>query len=84
MKIIKYTTENLKCYRAFDSKGQEHYQIFEKANETKPIMIYVNKNRMLLSDEFPIQANQYKYFNELCDIVQTLTDLENERNDLEK
>lgn len=73
MKTIKYSTKHLECVRAFSQKGQEHYQIFEKENGEKPVAIYVNsKTKMHLSDDFPKPENKYKYFNEMCEIIQHL------------
>lgn len=86
MKILKYSTEHLICVREFDQKHQEHYQIFEKENEVKPIAIYIDKSHMKLADEFPIPERTYKYFKEMCEIVSVLVkeEAQNLKNGLEK
>lgn len=83
MQVLKYSTQNLCCYRCCNDLGQKHYQIFEKENEEKPIAIYVNKKHMKLADEFPQRAQDYKYFNEMCEIVQTLEAAETENLNFE-
>ena len=69
----KYTTEHLICFFAKDEKGQEHYQIFEKENLSEPMAIYVDRNTMMhLHESFPKPETEYRYFNEMCEIVSML------------
>lgn len=84
MKVIKYTTEHLQCFRCFDKLGQGHYQIYEKENQEKPVAIYINKTSMKLADNFPKPERNYKYFNEMCEIVGLLVSLENAPIELDK
>ena len=68
-----YKTNNLYCILALDMKEQLHYQIFEFQNTSKPVAIYSAQfNKLHLADEFPLNVKEYKYFNEMCEIIQYL------------
>ena len=76
MRVIKYTTEHLVSYEAKDQQNQTHHQIFEKENPERPIAIYSSEfDKLHLADEFPQNAREYKYFNEMCEIMQLLYSL---------
>lgn len=81
MTTIKYSTANLECVLAKSSLGQPHYQIFEKGKDT-PVMIYINKDDIRLSNQdIPVNVRLYPHFDELCEIVKFLKEMEeqNER-----
>ena len=70
MRVIKYTTEHLVSYEAKDLQNQTHHQIFEKENPEKPIAIYSSEfGKLHLAEEFPHNAREYKYFNEMCEVM---------------
>ena len=75
MKVIKYSTENLVCLLAKDKLGQEYYNIFEKSKMTEPVAIYIDKHNMKLSNDIPSNATEYKYFDEMSEIVTFLYNL---------
>lgn len=72
MKTVKYSTKNLTCYASKDLQGSEFYQIFENENQDTPVAIYVDQNTMHLRQDFPKEEFTYKYFNEMCEIVEWL------------
>lgn len=75
--LIKYETKNLKCFLCKDEKGQNHYQIFENGDDEAPAVIYCGNQRMYLnSNKIPMIASEYKYYDEMCEIIKLLTDLE--------
>ena len=76
MRVLKYTTKHLECFSCLDEKQQPHYQIFEKENAETPIAIYIDKKHMKLADRFPRPEYTYKYFKEMCEIIQTLMQLD--------
>lgn len=77
-RVLKYETKHLKCLLCKDEKGQQHYQIFEKENMTKPVVIYINnRTQMKISNEVPRIVENYKYFIELGEIVEFLIQLDN-------
>lgn len=73
--VVKYETKNLKCFLCKDGKGQLHHQIFEKGNDI-PIIIYVDRHTMHLSDRFPLVASEYKFYDEVREIIKLLVDME--------
>lgn len=81
MKTLKYSTAHLTCYLAQDLKGQEHYQIFENGKNDKPIAIYIDCNHMQVANEMPKPETSYKYFDEMCEIVSYLYELETIHNE---
>ena len=76
MKVIKFATKNLTCYHCIDVNGIENYQIFENENNRKPVAIYVNRDDLRLSDSIPVPEPNYKYFKELCEIINLLINME--------
>ena len=70
--IVKYETEHLTCNIAKDEKGNSYHQIWEKE---KLIALYVDRQTMHLADEFPLEASQYKYIKEFCEIIKLLYDM---------
>lgn len=76
MRVLKYSTEHLVCFEAKDQQNQIHHQIYEKVNDQKPVAIYsVNLNKLHLANEFPQNAREYKYFDEMCEIMTFLHSL---------
>ena len=76
MRVLKYSTKHLVCFEAKDQQNQKHHQIFEKVNDQKPVAIYsVDLNKLHLANEFPQNARQYKYFDEMCEIMTFLHSL---------
>lgn len=73
--VVKYETEHLTCNIAKDEKGNSYYQIWEKENKEKPIALYVDRQTMHLADEFPLEASEYKYIKEFCEIIKLLYDM---------
>ena len=71
MKTLKYSTKNLTCYYCNDC-----YEIFENTQTDLPIAIYYNVNKMKLSNRFPVPETSYIYFDEMCEIIQLLYDME--------
>lgn len=75
--LIKYNTKNLKCFLCKDAKGQNHYQIFENGDDEVPAVIYADKHTIHLnSNKIPMAVSEYKYYEEICEIIKLLTDLE--------
>ena len=70
--IVKYETEHLTCNIAKDEKGNPYHQIWEKENKEKPIALYVDQQTMHLANEFPLEASEYKYIKEFCEIIKLL------------
>ena len=73
--VVKYETEHLTCNIAEDEKENSYYQIWEKENKEKPIALYVDRQTMHLADEFPLEASEYKYIKEFCEIIKLLYDM---------
>ena len=73
--VVKYSTEHLICYLGKNDKGQIYYTIFEKEDMKEPIAIYVDRKTIHLANRFPQPENQYKYFDEMCEIISVLYDL---------
>ena len=73
--VVKHETEHLTCNIAKDEKGNSYHQIWEKENKEKPIALYVDRQTMYLADEFPLEASQYKYIKEFCEIIKLLYDM---------
>lgn len=75
MDLVKYTTAHLVCHLVKDNVGNKHYQIFESDNMSKPICIYVDRSTMHLADELPHDMDNYKFLNELVEVIQFLYEL---------
>ena len=73
--LLKYETEHLTCNMAKDGKGNSYHQIWEKENKEKPIALYVDRQKMYLADEFPLEVDEYKYIKEFCEIIKLLYDM---------
>ena len=69
--IVKYETEHLTCNIAKDEKGNPYHQIWEKENKEK-IALYIDRQTMHLANEFPLEASEYKYIKEFCEIIKLL------------
>ena len=79
MRVEKYSTEHLVCYRV-KKDGKVEYQIYEKENMDRPEIIYYDMNTdMLLADDFPLMIETYKYFMEACEIIEFLYNNEKEK-----
>ena len=72
--IVEYETEHLTCNIAKDEKGNPYHQIWEKENKEKPIALY-DRQTMHLANEFPLEASEYKYIKEFCEIIKLLYDM---------
>lgn len=76
--VVKYKTKHLQCFLSKDQWGKKHYQIFEKGDINKPVLIYVDPHTPLkISNELPKNIHEYKYFLELGEIVEFLVNLDN-------
>ena len=73
--LVKYETKHLTCNIAKDEKGNSYHQIWEKENKEKPIALYVDRQTMHLTNEFPLEASEYKYIEEFCEIIKLLYDM---------
>lgn len=76
-KTIKTRTEHLVCNLAKDSKGQPYYQIWDKENTGKPLLLYVNAHTIHIAEEIT-NVVEHPYYKEMCDIIEMLA--EEERN----
>lgn len=75
MNVVKYTTEHLVCY--YDAESKSH-QIFEK-KACIPMAIYIDCQNLKLNELMPEDVTQYKYFDEMKEIITTLLEFEYER-----
>lgn len=76
MRVLKYSTEHLVCFETKDQKSQSHHQIFEKENQEQPVAIYAHElNKLHLSNSLPLNVREYKYFNEMGEIIRFLYSL---------
>lgn len=68
---LKYSSENLECYVSIDQYGEKHYQIFEKGSNI-PVIVCSSRGQLHLSKTIPLLIEDYKYYNEVCDIVKKI------------
>ena len=75
--VAKFETENLKCVAMYDKRRDRHFAIFEKGEVEKLVVIYYNPHKMEMSCEIPVEADKYKYFKELYEIIELLVKMDN-------
>jgi hypothetical protein len=68
---LKYGSENLECYMFIDQYREKHYQIFEKGSNI-PVIVCSSKGHLHLSKTIPLLIEDYKYYNEVCDVVKKI------------
>ena len=67
--LVKTETEHLVCTRSKDKNGVPYWNIFEKDNKKKPVAIYVDRHTMHFANELPTDMTQYRFFDEMREIV---------------
>lgn len=72
LKTIRYSTDDLDCVFTQDGNGEPCYAIIEKENPTKNMAVYYDKTQLFLAADFPKPENTYKYFDQMCKIIQFL------------
>ena len=77
MRILKLSTENLRCYQEIDDLGNAYHVIYElcNANNQKPILIYINNKDLRVSEDLPANVQEYKYYNEACKLIRDLMEM---------
>ena len=70
---IKGSTEHLTFFLTKDEKGKAYYQVWEKGDTCgKPIAMYDGDKILHLRDDFPVPEKNYKYFDEMCDVISNI------------
>lgn len=72
MTVIATETAHLRYNLCKDSKGQPHYQIWEKGKDDAPIALYDGAGVLHLHESFPENENNYPYINEFCYVIQDI------------